>query len=45
LRDGELVVAPSRGSHYSLAELLKSVTSDNIHREVDTGGRVGREAW
>jgi len=45
LRDGELVVAPSRGSHYSLAELLKSVTSGNIHREVDTGGRVGREAW
>lgn len=45
LRDGELVVAPSRGSHYVLADLLKKVSPRNVHAEVDTGRRVGREVW
>jgi len=45
VEDGELVVKPIRRRKYSLRELLKAVNSKNIHREVETGEPVGREAW
>ena len=41
---GKLVVeavAPSM----TLAGLLREITDENIHGEVDTGGPVGREEW
>ncbi|HHW42147.1 MAG TPA: AbrB/MazE/SpoVT family DNA-binding domain-containing protein [Syntrophomonadaceae bacterium] len=34
-----------RRKRYSLEQLLSQVTPDNIHGEVDTGPRVGREIW
>jgi antitoxin component of MazEF toxin-antitoxin module len=30
---------------YSLAELLKHITPETLHQEVDTGPSVGAEAW
>ncbi|HYT89409.1 MAG TPA: hypothetical protein VEL76_11945 [Gemmataceae bacterium] len=30
---------------YSLAQLLASVTPENLHAEVETGPSVGGEAW
>jgi antitoxin component of MazEF toxin-antitoxin module len=30
---------------YSLAELLKQITPETLHEEVDTGPSVGAEAW
>lgn len=30
---------------YTLENLLKQVTPDNIHSEIDTGTAVGKEIW
>lgn len=43
--DGRLVIEPSSKSRYSLAGLLKNISENNLHKEVDTGGRQGREIW
>jgi len=45
VRDGKIVVDPHPGPAHNLEELLKGVTKRNIHSEIDTGARVGREAW
>jgi antitoxin MazE len=42
-RDG-LHVRPLRRPRYELRELLNGVRPKNLHREVGTGRRVGREA-
>jgi antitoxin MazE len=45
LEDGQLVVTPTRQRKYRLRDLLRKVTSENVHDEIDTGGPVGREGW
>ena len=45
LVDGRLVVTPISEPAPSLEELLAQITDANIHREVETGPAVGREAW
>ncbi len=45
LVDGNLVVKPDVQPVPSLDELLAQVTEDNMHREIDTGSAVGKEAW
>ena len=45
LSKGRLVISKAIREGYSLDELLKRVTSENIHREVDYGGPVGDEVW
>lgn len=42
---GTIVLAPVAPYRVSLKSLLDGVTDDNIHREVDTGGPEGDEAW
>ncbi|MHB8916815.1 MAG: AbrB/MazE/SpoVT family DNA-binding domain-containing protein [Desulfocucumaceae bacterium] len=42
LDDQSIIIRPRR---YSLETLLSGVTSENLHREVDTGKPVGREVW
>ena len=41
---GLLVVRPVR-QRYRLRDLLKDVDARNLHSEVQTGRRVGREIW
>jgi antitoxin MazE len=41
---GQLVVRPVR-QRYRLVDLLKGVSSKNLHTEVETGRPVGREIW
>ena len=41
---GQLIVRPVR-QRYRLRDLLKSVDARNLHAEVQTGRRVGREVW
>jgi antitoxin MazE len=43
--EGKLVVAPFRRGRVRLDELLAKITKANLHKEVDTGPRVGRETW
>jgi len=45
IEGSDLVVRSRRRPRYRLQGLLKSVTAKNLHKEVDTGGPVGREAW
>jgi antitoxin MazE len=42
---GAMVVKPRKRRKVSLAQLLKGVTSANIHSEQDWGGAAGKEAW
>jgi antitoxin MazE len=42
--EGKLVAEPV-GPRYALADLLRKVSRKNLHREIDAGGPVGREAW
>jgi antitoxin MazE len=42
---GKLVLTPAPASSITLESLLAGITDANIHGEVDTGDRVGSEAW
>ena len=44
-QDGKLTVEPLPELIYELDDLLAGVNSANIHGEVDSGGRNGREIW
>ncbi len=45
LESGKIIVFPVAEPEFSLEELLASVTVENLHGEIDTGGSVGKEAW
>ena len=52
VREGSAVEMDSRGNRvvmrkktYSLADMLATVTDENLHPEVDTGPAEGNEAW
>ncbi|MCZ6873956.1 MAG: AbrB/MazE/SpoVT family DNA-binding domain-containing protein [bacterium] len=45
LHDGKLLVTPLSRPAITLEELLKHVTPQNLHHEVDTGPAVGGEVW
>jgi antitoxin MazE len=45
LREGKLVIASAARRRPSLKSLLAKVTKANVHREVESGQAVGREAW
>jgi antitoxin MazE len=43
--EGNLVIKPARRIKYRLQDLLKGVTTKNLHSESDFGDPVGKEAW
>jgi antitoxin MazE len=45
LHDGKLLLTPLPPPAITLEELLKHVTPQNLHQEVDTGPAVGGEVW
>ncbi len=45
VENGGLLIRRVHQRRYSLSDLLKKVTSRNLHGEVETGEAVGREAW
>ena len=45
IREGDLVVRMHRPPRLRLDDLISAVTPENLHREVDTGGPLGREVW
>lgn len=45
IRNGELIVKPARRAKYRLEELVRKISTKNLHGEVDTGASVGREIW
>lgn len=42
---GRIVIEPVRRRSYDLGQLLKGVTSKNLHRAVEFGAPVGKEIW
>jgi antitoxin MazE len=45
VHEGEIHVRPVRRRAYSLDALLEGIDKSNLHGEVRTGRRVGREVW
>ncbi len=43
--DGRIVIDPRIEHEYRLDDLLKGITNDNMHAEIDTGEVAGREGW
>ena len=43
--DGLIVIEPIREKIYDLDELLEGITAKNVHKAVDSGGPMGKEAW
>ena len=46
--NGRIVVAPrkrKRKPKYTVEEMLRGITPDNLHGEIDFGPPVGREVW
>ena len=41
--DGRVVIEPITTRDYNLAVLLKGITPENVHREIDFGIAVGQE--
>lgn len=41
--DGKVILNPDLPPKYSLDELLRGVSKQNIHSQIDTGPPVGRE--
>jgi antitoxin MazE len=42
VENGNIVLSPSK-KNYFLKELLKNITNENIHSEIETGDQVGGE--
>jgi antitoxin MazE len=43
--EGKLIITPAAGPRYTLDELLKGVTDENRHAEVDWGPPTAGEGW
>jgi antitoxin MazE len=43
--DDALIIKPCSEPARTLEELLSTVTTENMHEEIDAGQPVGREAW
>ena len=43
--EGKVIATPVQQKKLTLDQLLAKVTKKNRHAEIDTGKRVGREAW
>jgi antitoxin MazE len=42
---GRIIIEPERRREYDLDDLVKAITPENLHEEVDFGRPVGKEAW
>jgi antitoxin MazE len=45
LVDGQIVNIPILARARSLDDLLKKVSTENLHSEIETGPAVGKELW
>ena len=45
LAEGKLVAVPVVTGKFTLKQLLRNVTKDNVHGEISFGDTAGRETW
>lgn len=47
--DGDIIILSpqktGKSKQYDLDELVSGITPDNVHKEIDWGGPVGKEIW
>ncbi len=43
--DRKIVIKPVPARRWSLTRLLKGITEENAHGELDTGRAIGNEVW
>ena len=43
--DGKIILTPVKKESITLKSLLAGVTKENVHGEISTGKRVGKEIW
>lgn len=43
--DGKIIITPVKKKDITLKNLLSGVTKENIHGEISTGKKVGKEIW
>ena len=41
--DGQIIIKPR--NNYNLKDLLKGISKENRHDEIDTGDVIGNETW
>jgi antitoxin MazE len=42
--EGRIIIAPSKKQRFKLNDLLRGITPENKHEEIECGNAVGREA-
>ena len=42
---GRIIIEPAPRREYDLDELVKGITRENRHEEIELGGPVGKEVW
>ena len=42
---GRIVIEPAQRTEFELAELLKGISRQNLHKEIAFGGPLGKEVW
>ncbi len=45
VQNGRLVLEAKKAPEYQFSVLLKAINRNNLHKEVDSGRPVGKEAW
>lgn len=45
VQDGNVVLKPQLRRVHCLADLVKRITSKNVHHRIDTDSPIGREIW
>lgn len=45
LVDGSIVVKPVNPPEWTLDDLLRGITEENLHSEIDSGPFIGKEVW
>lgn len=43
IKNGKIILIPIKKNEYQLKDLLKNITDENIHDEIDFGESLGRE--
>ena len=42
---GRIIIEPIRTKTFTLDDLVRGISRENLHEPVDTGSQTGREGW
>lgn len=41
----QIIIKPKKEKEITLKELVDKITPENIHKEIEAGGPIGKEIW